>query len=77
VGKGLTLGSAPSDAEWQGLLARAASDLVYAVATTRIYCCAGCPARTPLFQNVSLFASREAAEAAGFRRCKRCWRCKD
>ncbi len=43
-----------------------------AVRTTGIYCRPGCPARTPMRRNVQFFASVEAAEAGGFRACKRC-----
>ena len=42
------------------------------VKTTGIYCRPGCPARTPKRENVRLFASAAAAQAAGFRACKRC-----
>ena len=45
---------------------------VTAVLTTRIYCRPSCPARTPLRRNVSFYAEPAAAEAAGFRACKRC-----
>ncbi|WP_370870565.1 Ada metal-binding domain-containing protein [Pseudotabrizicola sp.] len=40
--------------------------------TTGVVCCFGCPARPPLRRNARLFDSREAAQAAGFRACKRC-----
>ena len=43
-----------------------------AVKTTGIYCRPVCPARAPLRQNVVYYASAAAAEAAGFRPCKRC-----
>src|SRR5690349_9572266 len=43
-----------------------------AVKTTGIYCRPICPARTPLRQNVRYFACAAAAEAAGFRPCRRC-----
>ncbi|MCD4535967.1 helix-turn-helix domain-containing protein [Nocardioides sp. cx-169] len=43
-----------------------------AVRTTGIYCRPSCPARTPAFANVSFHASPAAAQAAGFRACKRC-----
>src|SRR5690349_1351984 len=43
-----------------------------AVRTTRIYCRPSCPARTPLARNVTFFATAAAAEAAGFRACRRC-----
>ena len=42
------------------------------VKTTGIYCRPSCPARTPKRENVSFFASAAAAQAAGFRACKRC-----
>lgn len=45
---------------------------VTAVLTTLIYCRPSCPARTPLRRNVRFFAEPAAAEAAGFRSCKRC-----
>src|SRR5690606_20686283 len=45
---------------------------VYAVSTTGIYCRPSCPTPTPLRDNVRFFAGPAAAEAAGFRPCKRC-----
>jgi O-6-methylguanine DNA methyltransferase len=42
------------------------------VTSTGIYCRPVCPARTPLRQNCSFHATAAAAEAAGFRACKRC-----
>jgi len=42
------------------------------VKTTGVYCRPVCPARTPLFQNVRFFECAAAAEAAGFRPCRRC-----
>jgi AraC family transcriptional regulator of adaptative response/methylated-DNA-[protein]-cysteine methyltransferase len=45
---------------------------VYAVSTTGVYCRPSCPSRRALRKNVSFFAGPEAAEAAGFRACKRC-----
>lgn len=65
-------GRAPEVAEWQAFAARAPSGLVYAVATTGIHCRAGCPARTPLPQNLRVFETRGEAEACGYRACKRC-----
>ena len=44
----------------------------YGVVTTGIYCRPSCPSRTPKRENLRFFASREEAEAAGFRPCKRC-----
>ena len=42
------------------------------VRTTGIYCRPSCPARTPKRENVRFFATAAAAQAAGFRACKRC-----
>lgn len=44
----------------------------YGVASTGIYCRPSCPSRRPLPRHVRLFPSCDAAEAAGFRPCKRC-----
>ncbi len=43
-----------------------------AVKTTRIYCRPACPARTPLPHNVNFYPTAAAAQAAGFRPCRRC-----
>ncbi|SDK24714.1 AraC family transcriptional regulator, regulatory protein of adaptative response / DNA-3-methyladenine glycosylase II [Nonomuraea maritima] len=43
-----------------------------AVKTTGIYCRPICPARTPSSRNVRFYRHAAAAEAAGFRPCKRC-----
>jgi AraC family transcriptional regulator of adaptative response / DNA-3-methyladenine glycosylase II len=43
-----------------------------AVRTTGIYCRPSCPARTPLARNVTFFTTAAAAQAAGFRACRRC-----
>ena len=40
--------------------------------STGIYCRPSCPARTPKRENVRFFATAAAAQAAGFRACKRC-----
>ena len=42
------------------------------VRTTGIYCRPICPAQTPKRKNVEFYACAAAAEAAGFRACKRC-----
>jgi AraC family transcriptional regulator of adaptative response / DNA-3-methyladenine glycosylase II len=42
------------------------------VVTTRIYCRPVCPVVPPKFKNMRFFACAAAAEAAGFRPCKRC-----
>jgi AraC family transcriptional regulator, regulatory protein of adaptative response / DNA-3-methyladenine glycosylase II len=42
------------------------------VTSTGIYCRPSCPARTPKRENVRYFATAAAAQAAGFRACRRC-----
>jgi len=44
----------------------------YSVRTTRVYCRPTCAARLPRRENVRFHATCEAAEAAGFRPCRRC-----
>ncbi len=43
-----------------------------AVRTTGIYCRPSCPARTPSFHHVTFHPTAAAAQAAGYRACKRC-----
>ncbi len=43
-----------------------------AVRTTGIYCRPSCPARTPAPRNVTFHPSAAAAQAAGYRACRRC-----
>jgi AraC family transcriptional regulator, regulatory protein of adaptative response / DNA-3-methyladenine glycosylase II len=43
-----------------------------AVRTTHVYCRPGCPARTPLRHNVEFYRTSAAAQAAGYRACRRC-----
>ena len=60
---------------WASVTTRdAASDgtFVYAVRTSGVYCRPACPSRLPLRKNVDFYETTEAAEAAGFRACKRC-----
>lgn len=45
---------------------------VTAVRTTGIYCRPSCPARTPAFENVTFHRTAAAAQAAGYRACRRC-----
>ncbi len=45
---------------------------VTAVASTGIYCRPSCPAQTPRRVNVRFLPTAAAAQAAGFRACKRC-----
>ncbi|MFH1467912.1 MAG: AlkA N-terminal domain-containing protein [Pseudomonadota bacterium] len=42
------------------------------VRTTGVYCRPVCPARTPAARNCEFFACAAAAEAAGYRACRRC-----
>jgi len=42
------------------------------VVTTGIYCRPVCPVKPPKFENMKFYACAAAAEAAGFRPCKRC-----
>src|ERR1700716_1377992 len=44
----------------------------FSVRTTGVYCLPSCAARPALRRNVAFHASPDAAEAAGFRACKRC-----
>lgn len=62
-----------TESAWQHLLRRdAQSGLFYAVITTGIFCRIGCASRLPQRKNVRFFASASAAQAAGFRPCRRC-----
>jgi AraC family transcriptional regulator of adaptative response / DNA-3-methyladenine glycosylase II len=45
---------------------------VVAVTSTNVYCRPSCPSRTPHRENVRFFALPAAAEAMGFRACRRC-----
>ncbi|MDD3798482.1 MAG: Ada metal-binding domain-containing protein, partial [Novosphingobium sp.] len=45
---------------------------VAAVRSTGIYCRPSCPARRPRPENVAFYPDNAAAEAAGFRPCRRC-----
>ena len=44
----------------------------YAVTTTGVYCRPACPSRAARPEHIRLFDTREAAESAGFRPCRRC-----
>jgi AraC family transcriptional regulator, regulatory protein of adaptative response / methylated-DNA-[protein]-cysteine methyltransferase len=64
-----------SDPRWAAIVARSpAADgtFFYSVRTTGVYCRPSCPARQARPENVRFHASREDAERAGFRPCKRC-----
>ncbi len=66
----------PDAMRWRAVLARdpapAAGPFLYAVTTQGVFCRPGCPSRAPLRRNTRFFADAAAAEAEGFRACKRC-----
>src|SRR5262249_27881376 len=67
--------SSRDDDRWEVVVARDASfagQFYIAVKTTGVYCRPGCPARLPKRANVRFFDTRDEAERAGFRPCKRC-----
>ncbi|MEQ1717749.1 MAG: bifunctional DNA-binding transcriptional regulator/O6-methylguanine-DNA methyltransferase Ada [Hyphomicrobium sp.] len=62
-------------ARWASVLARDKSQdgkFFYAVATTGVYCRPSCPSRHANWKNVTFHDTCAAAQAAGFRACKRC-----
>ncbi len=69
--------SAPDEKDWrwQAIVRRdAAADgkFYYSVRTTGVYCRPSCPSRQPKPGNLAFHLSPEAAEAQGYRACKRC-----
>jgi AraC family transcriptional regulator of adaptative response/methylated-DNA-[protein]-cysteine methyltransferase len=63
------------EARWSAVQSReraADGAFFYAVRTTGVYCRPSCAARSPLRGNVEFHATAAAAQAAGFRACKRC-----
>ena len=64
-----------ADEQWAAVVARdKAYDgmFYYSVATTGVYCRPSCASRLANRSNVTFHRTREDAEAAGFRACKRC-----
>ncbi|MGH9900289.1 MAG: bifunctional DNA-binding transcriptional regulator/O6-methylguanine-DNA methyltransferase Ada, partial [Pyrinomonadaceae bacterium] len=64
-----------ADARWASVVARdpqADGKFYYSVKTTGVYCRPSCAARLARPENVRFFATREEAEGAGFRPCRRC-----
>src|SRR5437763_803086 len=60
---------------WAAVLAHdSAQDgrFFYSVKTTGVYCRPACASRQPRRENVAFYETTAAAEAAGFRPCKRC-----
>lgn len=64
------------EARWQAVVARdaapACGPFLYAVITQGVFCRPGCPSRPPLRRNARFYDDTAAAEADGFRACKRC-----
>jgi len=63
------------DPRWASIVARdrtADGTFWYSVATTGVFCRPSCPSRRANPKNVRLYESVAAAEAAGFRACRRC-----
>jgi AraC family transcriptional regulator of adaptative response/methylated-DNA-[protein]-cysteine methyltransferase len=64
-----------ADQCWEALTsrdARADGAFYYSVRTTGVYCRPSCASRLPRRENVAFYETTAAAEAAGFRPCKRC-----
>jgi AraC family transcriptional regulator, regulatory protein of adaptative response / methylated-DNA-[protein]-cysteine methyltransferase len=63
------------DPRWRAVLSRSAEadgTFYYSVRTTGVYCRPSCPARQARPENVHFHATREEAERAGYRPCRRC-----
>jgi AraC family transcriptional regulator of adaptative response/methylated-DNA-[protein]-cysteine methyltransferase len=72
---GLSAAATVNDPRWATVLARdpaADGTFYYSVRTTGVYCRPSCAARTARPENVRFHSTREEAERAGFRPCKRC-----
>ena len=68
-------GAVERDPRWAAVVARSAAadgNFFYSVRTTGVYCRPSCGSRRPRPENVRFHATREEAEQAGFRPCKRC-----
>jgi AraC family transcriptional regulator of adaptative response/methylated-DNA-[protein]-cysteine methyltransferase len=68
-------GMVERDPRWAAVVARSAAadgTFFYSVRTTGVYCRPSCGSRRPRPENVRFHPSREEAERAGFRPCKRC-----
>jgi AraC family transcriptional regulator of adaptative response/methylated-DNA-[protein]-cysteine methyltransferase len=71
----MTARKSTDDARWDAVVSkdkRADGQFYFSVRTTGVYCRPSCPARRARRENVAFHLSCEAAEAAGFRSCKRC-----
>ena len=73
--KGRPVGFLSDDARWEAVRRRdpaADGAFYYSVRTTGVYCRPSCAARLARRENVDFHLTREDAERAGFRPCKRC-----
>lgn len=64
-----------NDSRWAAIVSRdraADGSFYYSVETTGVYCRPSCGARLPNLENVRFHDTRDDAERAGFRACKRC-----
>ncbi|MGH9390119.1 MAG: bifunctional DNA-binding transcriptional regulator/O6-methylguanine-DNA methyltransferase Ada, partial [Vicinamibacteria bacterium] len=64
-----------NDPRWAAVVGRARDadgTFYYSVKTTGVYCRPSCGARLPNPKNVRFYLTRDDAEGAGFRPCKRC-----
>jgi AraC family transcriptional regulator, regulatory protein of adaptative response / methylated-DNA-[protein]-cysteine methyltransferase len=64
-----------SDPRWASVMARSShadGTFFYSVRTTGVFCRPSCPARLARPENVQFHTTREDAERAGFRPCRRC-----
>jgi AraC family transcriptional regulator of adaptative response/methylated-DNA-[protein]-cysteine methyltransferase len=64
-----------NDPRWNAVVARdrgADGTFYYSVKSTGVYCRPSCGARLPNLKNVRFHLTRDDAEQAGFRPCKRC-----
>ncbi|SAK42236.1 O6-methylguanine-DNA methyltransferase [Caballeronia hypogeia] len=63
------------ESRWQAVVERddrADGAFFFAVRTTGVFCRPSCASRAPRRENVEFFPTTAAAEAAGYRPCKRC-----
>jgi AraC family transcriptional regulator of adaptative response/methylated-DNA-[protein]-cysteine methyltransferase len=71
----VSLSALREDPRWTAVVARdrtADGSFVFAVKTTGVYCRPSCASRRAKRENVVFYRAPDAAEAAGYRACKRC-----
>jgi AraC family transcriptional regulator of adaptative response/methylated-DNA-[protein]-cysteine methyltransferase len=67
--------TARDEERWEAVLRRDPAfdgKFLFAVRTTGVYCRPSCASRAAKRENVSFYATAEAAQRAGYRACKRC-----